>query len=64
MAVYKVFCRTAVGKFVSLHYIHAAHDQDAINQASKIDGSTIREVWQRERLVRRLNYEEAGSRIH
>lgn len=61
MVVYRVYCLDGANGFQRSESIEAATDDDAIHRARAIMGDCfICEVWERDRLVARINDREEG----
>jgi len=62
MFVYRVYCLDGVNRFQRTETIKAATDEDAIRRAcGMMEDCTICEVWERERLVSRMNARESDQ---
>ncbi|HET6942861.1 MAG TPA: hypothetical protein VFH89_11930 [Sphingomicrobium sp.] len=62
MLVYRVYCLDGVNRFQRTETIEAATDEDAIRRArGMMEDCTICEIWDRERLVARLNAREGDA---
>lgn len=55
MGTYRLYCLDGVGKVMSAEWIDADHDEAAVEAAKEMmDGAPRYELWERSRLVIRL----------
>lgn len=55
MSAYRLYRVDGAGKILSAEWLEAANDESAVAQARTCAEGTRCEIWQRERLVARLN---------
>ena len=62
MLAYRIYCLDGANRFQRTESIEAATDEDAIRQArGMMEDCMICEVWERERLVVRMNAREGDQ---
>ena len=57
MAEYRLYCLDGDGSFTQAHEISAADDKEALSQAREMELTVRCELWQRGRLVAKLDPE-------
>ena len=55
MPEYRLYCINAHGSFTKAHEFNAANDEEALKLARDLKLSVICELWQRERMVAKLD---------
>ena len=59
MAAYRVYRLDGLGKFRAGDWIEAASDDDALRIAADLDDCPPCEIWDRDRYVGKIGYEQA-----
>jgi hypothetical protein len=54
---YRLYRLDGAGKITTAEWIEAPHDDDALRQARELDRAGIYEIWDRNRLVARIDPE-------
>lgn len=62
MAEYRLYCLDGAGRISLADWIEAADDEDAVRQARGLEhGAAKCEVWQRDRLVAKLDAQDLSA---
>lgn len=58
---YRLYCLDGAGKIVTAEWIEASSDEDAADRARNHSTGLVREVWDRTRLVARIDVAPPGK---
>ena len=62
MSAYRVYCLDGASRFLSAEWIEAENDEQALALAAQLTQGIAREVWDRDRLVGRIEM-DPGERL-
>ena len=61
MSAYRVYCLDGASRFLSAEWIEAESDEHALALAARLSHGIAREVWDRDRLVGRIEMDPGAK---